>query len=79
MLKKQKAEAKGAPPPKILFKKIEELDRKIEKEGVTGKELEFFHPLSYGGYWEKEANSLGFRSPREEREVRRRLAGNWYW
>ena len=54
------------------------LYRKMKKEGLTCKEFEFFHLLSYGGYWEKEAHSMGYWRFREEREVRRRLRGDWY-
>ena len=46
-----------------------QLWRQKAAEGLKGKELAFYHPMTKGGYWEQECNRLGIMCPRLEKEI----------
>ena len=43
--------------------------RQKAAEGLTGKELAFYHPMTKDGYWERECNRLGVMCPRVMKDI----------
>ena len=41
--------------------------RNKKNEGLKGKELAFFHPMTPDGYLERQAWQLGIHTPREQK------------
>jgi len=46
-----------------------DLFRNKKKEGLIGKVLHFWHPMSKDGYWAKKAAEEGTMAPWEEKEL----------
>ena len=45
------------------------LFRAKKNEGLTGKELHYWHPMAKDGYWAKQAADEGVMAPWEEKEA----------
>ena len=45
------------------------LFRKKQREGITGKDLNFWHPFAKDGHWAKQAKDAGVMAPWEEKEA----------
>ena len=46
-----------------------DLFRSKQREGLTGKELQHWHPMSKDGYWARKAADEGVMAPWEEKEL----------
>ena len=46
-----------------------DLFRSKQWEGLTGKELHYWHPMSKDGYWARKAADEGVMAPRKEKEL----------
>ena len=51
------------------YKEHYALFRSKQREGFTGKELQYWHPMSKDGYWAQKAWAEGVMAPWEEKEL----------